>query len=127
MGSIVPEIGETLASVHGAVPSGTTFCSDLDSVGNDGDQYVADLDYVQFQVPATGDWDLDLRWDVVGDYDLYVFEVDHGDWTKIDSSHAPDVHSPEGTTTRLVKGVTYGFEVAGWSGSPGDWTVELTQ
>jgi hypothetical protein len=128
VGLILPESGDSSAPELGLVPNGTLFCSDLDSVGNNGTAYTADRDFVAFEVPSNADWTLELRWDAVGDYDLYVYEIaSDGYWDLVDSDHDPDVHGPEAVTTFLGAGHTYAVQVAGWSGDPGDWTVELAR
>jgi hypothetical protein len=126
VGVVVDEIGEDLASVLGVLSAETTICGTLESTGNDGFDHTGDLDIASFRVDPTDEWDVRLDWEVSGDWDLYLFEeTSSGSYTEIDSSTGPDLQGPELITATLYRSDTYAFEVAGWSGSSGDWTVVI--
>ncbi|MEQ1504286.1 MAG: hypothetical protein ABMB14_18745 [Myxococcota bacterium] len=124
VGVIVDEVGESLASVLGLVTVGTMICGDLDSTGNNGTDFTADLDFALFELDPTRTWDIGLAWDTIADFDVRLFEADNDNvLTPIGAAGSPDVHGPEALWIHLTRNQRYAFEVAGWSGDPGDWTV----
>jgi hypothetical protein len=126
VGVVVDEVGSDYAWILGVVTAQTLICGTLESTGNDGLDYTGDLDITSFRVDPTGDWDVHLDWEVSGDWDLYLFEqTSSGTYAEINASTGPDLQGPEALTSTLYRSGTYAFEVAGWSGSAGDWTVTI--
>lgn len=126
VGVVVEENGEVDPAGVGLIAPGDLVCGELDLVGNDGFDYTGDLDYVGFVVSPTDLYSLELRWEGVGDWDLYVYAYSlSGAMTEVGSAISSSVHSPEVASAALSSTSLYVFEVAGWSGDPGAWTVEL--
>ncbi len=114
---------DTTASDMGTVSSGDAGCGDLASVGNDGSSYTGDYDFVKFSPDASGTWSVTLDWDAAGsDYDLYLTD---SSINVLDAANGTATSGPERATANLVAGRTYYAVVVGWSGSPGDYSLEF--
>lgn len=124
-GVVVPEVGEDEAAPIGKISSGALVCGTLELVSNNGFDYTGDLDWTELEFDKTREWDIELRWTTVGDWDVELWEYYSGAWSEAGSSTGPDVHGPEAFSVTVYKTSTYQVLVAGWSGGPGDWTLQL--
>ncbi|MGA1863810.1 MAG: hypothetical protein ACMUHX_01985 [bacterium] len=93
----------------------------LSSVGNDGEGYTGEVDWYVFtpSVPAIAT--ITLSFDSSNDYDLYLYDA---------NGSMPLEGSTDGNPEILVHEVTayttYLICVAGWTGSPGNYTLTIS-
>lgn len=127
VGLVLPETGDTTFRLVGTLGRGALVCGELDEAANNGLTYSGDRDYIGFEVPAWGTYDFELRWDAAGDWDLLLFEYSDFDGYlyELDAGDGPALHGPEQASAGLYRYTTYVFEVAGWRGDAGAWTVAI--
>jgi hypothetical protein len=125
VGVIVDEIGEENAVVLGVLTGGALVCGELESTGNDGYTYDADIDYVAFEVDPSVQATVELDWDAAGDYDLLLYTIYLGYLDLLDEAAHGGFAGPETVNEYLYRNESYIFGVAGWRGDAGAWTVEI--
>lgn len=119
----VPEIGDTLSDVYGLgrVELPLTVEGSLHSASNDGASYTGDIDVFRFFIDTPGQALLTLSWDrPSADVDLFLMVTGPETLT----SAATSAH-PETLSWTLTADTYYYVAVAGWSGSPGDWSLRI--
>ena len=96
--------------------------SDLDEVSNNGFGYTGDIDRFEVVPPADGRLQVALIWHHAADFDLLISSDPFGQEIIAESSEGSNL--PEYAGVDVEEGRTVWVLVAGWTGDPGDYTLE---
>jgi len=94
----------------------------LDQVSNNGLGYTGEIDVYELTVPAPGRLQVALSWTEESDFDLILAADPEGN-QKLATGQENDFE-PEYVGLDVAGGQTVYLFVAGWEGSPGDYTLE---
>jgi len=107
----------------GTISAPITLCGSISNADNDGTAYRGDVDFLRFVPSATAEWSASLTWDsITSDYDMALLNAS-GQF--IVDAYIDGTTQPETMAHGVAAGVSYYLRIAGWSGEPGGWRVEL--
>ena len=116
----LPESSQDVGYVEIASISGNVCLT-----GNDGFFYTGDRDYYIFHTPAR--WrdavlNVTLGWPGSGNFDIWLYQADGV--TPV--AYKTTISNPETLLVTLISDTDYVIMIAGWSGDPGDYMLDLS-